>query len=210
MDLKSFFKEVVSRLEREKVRYALAGGLVASLYRKDERVTNDLDFLILAESQSDKKASQIIGSFGLKPTIIRKADLEGGPLFAVKRGNTTPYIIAGRAEKDPSKIGLDFILPEMPWFESALDRAEQNRINFGFGPVPSLTVEDLMIAKFFSLKNDARRFNDLDDLKSIFEAGHNLDLAYLCGQMRKLNLVVPKELKTFSPKSLYLVSRRAK
>lgn len=117
-------------------------------------------------------------------------------------------MIVGRAKKDPSKIGLDFILPEIPWFESALNRAEYNLVDFGFGKVPCLTVEDIIIAKFFSLKNDSTRFNDLDDLKSIFLAKHSLDLAYLLGQMQKLNLEVPQLIKKMIPKELNLVSKK--
>lgn len=202
MDLKDFFKQVIAILKKEKVEFALAGGLVASLYRSVERITKDLDFLILEEPYSQKKACDIIKSLRLEPTLIRRADLEGGPLFARKRGKTPPYIVAGRSPDDPSKIGLDFILPAMPWFESALVRAEQNKIDFGFGPVPCLTVEDIILSKFYSLKNDERRFNDLDDLKSIFEANHPLDLAYLSGQMQKLDLAVPRSVKVFAPTGL--------
>ena len=207
MDLQRFFKEVVGCLRKDKVRFALAGGLVASLYRKTQRLTNDLDFLILAGTRTLEKACSIVKSVGLEPTLIRKADLEGGPFFAAKRRRTRPYIVAGRAEGDSSKIGLDFILPEMPWFEKAMERAGQNDVDFGFGPIPCLTVEDVIVAKLYSFKNDERRFNDLDDLKSIFEASHELDLAYLSGQMQKLDLRVPRPVKTMAPKALTLISR---
>ena len=208
MDLKRFFAKVDGILKKEKVRYAIAGGLAASLYRKEERLTRDLDFLIFSESHTQERATQILVSLGLTPHVIRKADLEGGPLFAIKRKTSEPWIIAGRGETDSTKIGLDFILPEMPWFESALMRAEQNRIDFGFGKVASLTVEDVILSKFFSLKNDQTRFNDLDDLKSILLTQHPLDLAYLSGQMQRLDLVVPKPIEEMVPKALRLVSRR--
>ena len=146
----------------------------------------------------------MIRSLGLEPTLIRKADLEGGPLFAAKRGRSKPYIVAGRGGKDSSTIGLDFILPAIPWFGPALMRAEQNLIDFGFAQVPCLTVEDLIVAKLFALKNDPSRFNDLDDLKSIFFAGHELDLPYLSGQMRRLEITVPKLLKGIAPAALRL------
>lgn len=210
MNFKDFFAKVVGILKKEKVRYALAGGLVASLYRKEERVTKDLDFLIFSEPHTRQKATQIILSLGLTANVIRKADLEGGPLFAIKKKRSQPWIIAGRGEGDSSRIGLDFILPEIPWFEGALIRAEQNNIDFGFGKVPCLTVEDVILSKFFSLKNDQTRFNDLDDLKSIFLAKRSLDLAYLSGQMQRLGLVVPKPIEEMAPKILKLASRRIK
>lgn len=208
MDLKSFFAKVDGILKKEKVRYAVAGGLAASLYRKEERLTRDLDFLIFSESHTQERATRIIVSLGLIPHLIRKADLEGGPLFAIKQKRGTPWIVAGRGETGSAKIGLDFILPAMPWFKSALMRAEQNNIDFGFGKVASLTVEDVIVSKIFSLKNDRTRFNDLDDLKSIFLAHHPLDLAYLSGQMQRLDLVPPQPIEEMIPKALRLVSRR--
>jgi hypothetical protein len=209
MELKHFFKEVIQRLKNKNLRFAIAGGLVASLYRNQERLTKDLDLLILAPTKTQEVAEKIVKSFDLKPNIIRKADLEGGPHFAVKRKNTEPYMIVGRS-KDNTEIGLDFILPSMPWFEEALNRAETNCVDFGFGPIPSLKVEDVIIAKFYSANNDVTRFKDLDDLQSIFLASHELDFDYLCGQMQRLNLKVPKQIEASVPKVLLLISKKIK
>ena len=208
MNLIEFFKEVVKVLQRSDVEYALAGGLVASMYRENERTTNDLDFLILAEKGTQEAAASIIKKFKLVPHIIRSADLEGGPLFAIKKKNTAPYIIAGRAKKEDQKIGLDFILPSMPWFDEALKRAQYNKIDFGFGPIPSLTKEDVIISKLYSLRNDPTRFNDLDDLKSIMQAGHTIDMPYICGQMQILKLAVPDSLKDIVPRPILMTSKR--
>ncbi|MBI3541430.1 MAG: hypothetical protein HY073_04770 [Deltaproteobacteria bacterium] len=79
-----------------------------------------------------------------------------------------------------------------------------------FGKVPSLTVEDVIISKLFSLKNDESRFNDLDDLKSIFLAKRPLDLAYLAGQMSTLNLLIPEPIQELAPNALKLVSKKIK
>lgn len=208
MNLIEFFKEVVRVLQESDVEYALAGGLVASMYRINERTTNDLDFLIVAEKGTQEAASSIIRKFKLVPHVVRSADLEGGPLFAIKKKNSKPYIVAGRAKKDDQQIGLDFILPSMPWFDEAIKRAQYNKIDFGFGPVPSLTKEDVIISKFYSLKNDPTRFNDLDDLKSIMQAGHEIDMPYICGQMQRLQLTVPDSLKDIVPKPILMISRR--
>lgn len=210
MDLKSFFKKTVGALKKEKVSYALAGGLVASVYRREERLTKDLDFLILSESGTQQTAANILRSLDLEPHLIRQADLEGGPLFAIKAKRSQPWIVAGRGEEGSSKIGVDFILPAMPWFQGAMERAQQNKFDFGFGKIPSLTVEDLILAKFFSLKNDSNRFNDLDDLQSIFLANHPLDLGYLAGQMQRLHLVVPPLIREMAPKALHLASKKRK
>lgn len=203
MELKKFFNDVIRVLRRGRLRYAVAGGLIASVYRETERLTKDLDFLILATSHTQKKAEQIIAGFGLQPTVIRKADLEGGPMFAIKRKTSTPWMVCGRAKADPKRIGLDFILPEMPWFTGALERAEKNCIDFGIGlPVPALTVEDVILTKLFALKNKPQRFQDLDDLQSIFAANADLELAYLINAMKESDLRLPKELKSAAPKEL--------
>jgi hypothetical protein len=208
MSLIDFFKEVIKALKGRRTSFALAGGLVASLYRKNERTTNDLDLLILAGEETQNVAKGIIEQFGLEPHIIRKADLEGGPMFAVKRKNTAPYIIAGRGKKGEDKIGLDFILPAMPWFDEAIGRAKFNEIDFGFGPIPCITKEDVIISKLYSLQNDPSRFNDLDDLKSIFQAGPDIDIPYICGQMQRLRLSVPDSLKGVMPRPVILTSKR--
>jgi hypothetical protein len=208
MNLKDFLVQVIATLEDAKVRYALAGGLAASIYREKERITKDLDFLILADIQTQDRAETIIESFGLTPFVIRKADMEGGPLFAIKKKDTPPYFVAGRAQGDASKIELDFILPAIPWFANALNRAELNRIDFGFAKIPCLTIEDIILSKFYAANNDSRRFTDLDDLKSIFEAKHELDLAYLSGQMQKLEFPVPKSIEDLAPKALSIISKK--
>lgn len=210
MNLKTFLEKIVGILKKEKVRYALAGGLVASIYRLEERLTKDLDFLIFSQTHTQQKAIAILRSLNLEPHLIRKANLEGGPLFAIKSKRGEPWIVAGRGENDPSKIGVDFILPAVPWFQTALERAEQNKIDFGFGKIPCLTVEDVILSKIFSLKNDPRRFNDLDDLKSIFLANRPLDLGYLAEKMRKLDLAIPELLQEIAPKGLHLVSKKRK
>jgi hypothetical protein len=207
MNMADFFKQVIKTLHASHVDFALAGGLVASLYRETERTTNDLDFLILGGKESAKIATDIIKQLALEPHVIRKADLEGGPLFAIKRKSTPPYMIAGRSK---DMIGLDFILPAIPWFGDALARAKFNAIDFGFGPVPCLTKEDVVVSKLYSLRNDPTRFNDLDDLKSIFKAQSQIDIAYICGQMQKLELSVPNSLKEIAPKPMLLTSKRVR
>lgn len=202
-DLIQFFSDVVAKLEQKKIRYALAGGLIASVYRETERMTGDLDFLMFAKTGYQRQAETLIKSFGLHPTVIRKADLEGGPLFAIKSNRTEVMMVCGRDKSKKNPIGLDFILPSMPWFESALQRAELNRIDFGLSQkIPSLTVEDVIVSKLFALKNRPQRFSDLDDLQSIFAAKHDLDLPYILDVMMKLELMIPKELKGEAPKVL--------
>jgi hypothetical protein len=186
-------KQAIEELERNHISYALAGGLVASLYRKDPRATADIDFAIL--SVDVKKAEATLKALSLNVHFLRKANLEGGPAFAIKRQNTPVFILCGRSEIE--EIGVDLILANMPWVNEALERAQSNLINFGKISVPCITVEDLIISKLYSVNNQATRFMDLDDLKSIFESKSELDWGYLNHQIKKFNLVVPEVLKSF-------------
>ncbi len=203
MNLLKFLKDVVTVLKKKNLRFALAGGLVASLYRKEKRSTEDLDFLLFTPSETVAKAERWIRNFGLSPHRLTKAHLEGGPLFAIKRKTGPVCIVAGRSE---GKVGLDFILPAMPWFEKALQRAAANEIDFGFALIPCLTVEDLIISKIYAFHcNPTQRFKDLDDLQSIFQVGHDLDMTYIQAQLKAYELnpaaianlrqVLPKELR---------------
>jgi hypothetical protein len=95
----------------------------------------------------------------------------------------------------------------MLWVPDAIRRAQDNRVDFGFGPVPTITIEDVIIAKLSSLKRSAARPKDMDDLISIFETKPELDLKYLGGQMKRFSLVVPKTLIGSVPPVVASVSR---
>lgn len=194
-----FLKSVVLELRKRKLRFAVAGGLVTSLYRQELRATADLDLILLADS---KTASQVIKSFHLNPSLVRKADFEGGPLFAIKRKSTPPIMVAGRNKSDLKAVGLDFLLPEVPWFDHALQRSIENQYDFGFGQVPCLTVEDIIVAKLMAYQNNNSRFKDLDDLQSVFLANHKLDLDYIYGRMCEFKLKIPASLKEVAPSVL--------
>ena len=118
MTLTEQLKTVVEILKKEKVTYSLAGGLVASLYREEERLTKDLDFLILAENSSFALANKILAQLKLTPVRITRAELEGGPMHAIKSKNTPVWMVCGTS-KDLQQIRVDFLLPEFPWFQKA-------------------------------------------------------------------------------------------
>jgi len=94
---------------------------------------------------------------------------------------------------------IDILLPELPWIIPAVERAQHNRIDLGFAAIPVVTPEDLVIAKCFALNNSPDRFQDLDDLKEIFESVKDLDLDYLRGRLTELAITVPEPVRKFSP-----------
>jgi hypothetical protein len=208
MSLESLFKEATRELTAREVQYAVAGGLAASLYRKEPRLTMDVDLVILTEADSVKTAVAVLEAIGLEAGIARQADLAGGPLFAIRRRNTPPCMVIGRLAGKSHPEGVDILLPSMPWARDAVLRAQDNKVDFGFGPVPALTLEDIILAKLYALTAGMPRPKDMDDLQSIFEAdGIELDTPYLAGQMKRLKLAVPATTEPFLPTELIALSR---
>lgn len=207
MNLDKLFQSAVAELRRRKVSFAVAGGFAADLYRREPRLTMDVDLVIVSETRGVQTATEIIRSLGLQAGIAREADLAGGPLFAIRRKNTKPLMVIGRTKDDTSGEGVDILLPAIPWAGDAVTRAQSNQVDFGFGPVPVLTLEDVILSKLYALSSTRLRAKDIDDLQSIFHAGHTPDLPYLSGAMHRLHIVIPKEAAPFLPKTIVTLSR---
>ena len=204
MSLEELFQQTVAELRRRRVTFAVAGGFAASLYRREPRVTMDVD-LAIATDNALEIATAVIETVGLTAAIAREADLAGGPLFAIRRRRTQPCMVVGRRPGAPLEEGVDLLLPAIPWVESALQRAQANKVDFGFGPVPVLTIEDMILSKLYVLRR--LRAKDLDDLQSIFEAGREIDRAYLDGHVRRLGIVIPRATEPFLPEWLVKLTR---
>ena len=209
MSIEQFFKAAVRELDRRNLSFAVAGGLAADLYRTDPRLTMDVDLAILTAGTGVQAATDVIESLGLRAGIVRAADLAGGPLFAIRRRSSEPRMVVGRPENPSIPGGVDILLPSFPWATEAVRRAQANRVNFGFGPVPALTLEDVVLSKLHCLMATPIRAKDLDDLQSVFAAGHSLDLPYLAGQIQRIQITIPKNARSFLPKPILSLARRA-
>ena len=185
----------------------MAGGFAAGLYRTEPRLTLDIDFVLAADDAVEKLAVEIVESLGLKAGIVREADLAGGPHFAIRKRSTLPCMVVGRFSDDPRGKGVDVLLPTLEWVAGAVDRAQHNNVDFGFDTVPTITLEDCIISKLFALRASPIRAKDLDDLQSIFAAPHEIDTAYLAGQMKRFGLVIPKEGEPFLPEWVVTLSK---
>lgn len=207
MRLDEMFRQAVETLMARGVLFAVAGGFAADLYRSEHRLTQDVDLCIAVPEDPEGMASGVLMSLGLKPGIAREADLAGGPLFAIRRKNTRPCMVIGRPEGMARGPGVDILLPAMPWVPRAVTRAQHNLVDFGFGPVPVITREDVIVAKLAAMKGTPSRFKDLDDLVSIFGTNPDLDIKYLAGRMHELEVVVPKAISDDAPEILVRVSK---
>ena len=197
MSLEALFRAAVGELRSRGIVFAVAGGLAADLYRDEPRLTMDVDVGILAETA--ETAVAVIESLGLQAGIVREADLAGGPMFATRRRSTKPCVVVGRPADEPSAPGVDLLLPAIPWARDAIERAQANAVDFGFGLVPTLTLEDVVIAKLYALRATPIRAKDLDDLQAIFRGGHEFDMPYLAGQLRRFRVTLPRDAKPFLP-----------
>jgi len=207
MSLESLFREAVESLRERKIIFAVAGGLAADLYRRESRLTMNVDLAIVTEKSALQPAISVIESIGLEAGVARKADLAGGSLFAIRRGNTTPCMVVGRKKDVVAGEGVDILLPAIPWVADAVRRARDNSVDFGFGPVPVLTVEDVVLSKLYALNSACLRAKDLDDLQSIYESECDIDIAYLSGQMRRFDIRIPRAAEPFLDDVILKVSR---
>jgi len=207
MSLEKLFQTAVRELRKRNVLFAVAGGFAADLYRHETRLTMDVDFVILTDTKGLDTAVSVIEALDLKAGIARKADLAGGPLFAIRRRSTEPCMIIGRPSGAAHTEGVDILLPSIPWVADAVNRAQANPVDFGFGPVPALTLEDVLLAKLYCLKAAQVRAKDLDDLQSIFAAGHKVDMPYLAGQMQRFEITVPRSAEPFLPETFLQIAR---
>ena len=189
-------KQVARALEKQKkCKYCLIGGHAASLYRAQERFTKDVDFAVLGDpvSTSRRFAQKAIQSIGLKPMLGFIPGSEKEPA----RKNICMLTSAPSAGE--TKGVVDILLPELPWVTSAVERAQHNLIDLGFAQIPVITAEDLIVAKCYALNNSPDRFQDLDDLKQIFESVKDLDLDYLRGKLVEFHIPLPKLIQKYAP-----------
>jgi hypothetical protein len=207
MSLEDLFERSVEALRERGVLFAVAGGFAMDLYRREPRLTMDIDFAILTKTGDVGTATAIVESLGLHAGLAREADLAGGPLFAIRRRSTRPCMIVGRPAENPSGEGVDLLLPTLPWVASALKRAQANNVDFGFGPVPALTIEDAILSKLHALRR--LRAKDLDDLQSIFEAQREIDIPFLAGQIHGFAIDIPRQAEPFLPDWLVKLFRAA-
>lgn len=177
--------------------FAIAGGLAASFYRAKPRLTNDVDIALFFKGtkQSKDAAIKMIETIGY--------DVAFGWISNTKNSSKDPVaLVIGRANKHELESTIDFLLPTLPWVENAVLRAQDNLIDFGFKKLPTLTPEDLITAKAFALSSNQDRFQDMDDIQSIFAAKNALDIAYLVSEFQRLKLSLPKQLITKAPEAL--------
>lgn len=191
-------KEAVAILDELNCHYCLVGGHAASLYRVKERLTRDVDFALMGRDSGDSREIASI--------CISKLDLTAIPAFipvANEENDRKSIYLMTSAPTEESLSGIiDILLPELPWVEEAVLRAQENKLHLGFAYVPVITPDDLVIAKCYALRNNPDRFQDLDDLKEIFAAIKDLDCDYTRSRLERYQLEVPSAVAKYAPSLL--------
>ena len=193
MDIAKTLSLIISLLERSKTSYALAGGLVANLYRSEARLTNDIDIAVLANAQNIDSLSALLKQAHLSVGQVKEGDLQKIP-FPKKRSKTPVQILVGRNPDQPEATGVDLLLSNMLWVPNAIARAQYNKINIFKQTCPCLTIEDLLLSKLHALSNNVR-YKDLDDLEELFKKQKDFDHSHLIGRMLEYKLTIPKEIR---------------
>lgn len=202
MTLSECLEKTVALLKKAEITFAVGGGLAASLYRYEPRLTGDVDVVIATGGHDVSVAKKMLQSLGFEPKLIRKADFDGGPLFAIKKKNTPVVMVGGRENKNLMGVGVDFLLPVLPWVTDALARGQENQVDFGFGLIPVLTVEDVLLTKLYALQSAHNRPKDLDDIQSIMQAAPELDEWYIRIQIEKLGICLTKPKRLLLPEKV--------
>lgn len=202
MTLSECLERLAVSLWGAEIPFAVAGGLAAGLYRAEPRLTGDVDFIVAVGSDDLETPEGLLRELGFTPGRVRRADFDGGPLFAIKNKSTPLVMLVGRDSETPDGVGADLLLTAVPWVETALARAREHQVDFGFGKVPVLTLEDVILSKLYALGKAVNRPKDLDDIQSIYETDPQPDLIYLQARIDELGIRLSSQKKSFLPPEL--------
>ena len=190
MQLLSELQRLIKQLQPWQGSWALCGGVVASVYRDTPRFTGDIDVALINYNDvtAQQIAEQVLRELGYNPILGFLPDPRGG-------GEQTQALLCGRATLSQSFVGVDFLLPVFPWLSKAVIRAQSNMVDFGFSSVPTITIEDLIIAKLNAIQFDTQRPQDIDDLRSLQRSSIVVDYDYVHREARLLGFNVPDWLR---------------
>lgn len=139
------------------IEWALFGAVAANRYRREVRLTGDVD-LLLADHGGDLTA--------LERTLAQAG-------WATRRATPDGSVLRLR---HPRLGAADLVLAETEYQRVALGRARAEVVDTTGAVVRYLAPEDVILHKLI-----AARPRDLDDIENILDAAPELDEAYLTG-----------------------------
>lgn len=195
--LLELLKDTTEALQREAITFAVCGGLAASFYRERPRLTNDVNLAISGQSIEQLK----IAAYSLLEGLKLKASF-GWIAGSETTLNSPIDLVIGQLGAETFDGTVDLLLPILPWIDQAVTRGQMNLIDYGFARLPTVTPEDLILAKAFALTINPDRYTDLDDIQSICRSKTELDLLYLATEFERFKLTLPSSLDAALPNAL--------
>ncbi|MFH1231607.1 MAG: hypothetical protein V1709_08950 [Planctomycetota bacterium] len=150
------YEKIFKALSESKVKYLVAGGIAVNLYGI-ERLTHDVDILILLTESNLQRFISAVKQLGLCPKIpVRIEDLANPELRRKWREEKNMMVFSLYDPKDPL-LTLDV----MTEIEIDFDRAfrQRTRIKSGSLTIPLIPLNDLI-----KLKQKAGRPQDIADI----------------------------------------------
>ena len=175
--LQTLFAQGIAKLQELNEPFALCGALATIPFYPTPRATKDIDFVIA--TKNPENAIRVISELNLTPNPIRRAELDGGPLFAVKNKSSPVAVVIGKDPAHPDAIGLDILLGSNIWVPSAVDRAQGNVREILGQKLPVITPEDLLLTKLITYSKKPDRKSDLQDIRVLLRNVADLDWTYL-------------------------------
>ena len=179
MDLKETLtdqlKRIVQFLNKQKIDYALAGGLAFSAL-VEPRATMDIDLIVMIKEKQLNDFKDLL-KHEFESIITHKEPMQ---FNLVKIWRVINFI-------EDREMIFDFILAESKFHKNAIERAFE--IDFFGSKLKVITLEDLIL-----LKNCANRTQDLADLDKIYETyDDDIDYGYFKFWSDKLNISLYNE-----------------
>lgn len=176
---------VTTWLREADVPAAVIGGIAASLLGRP-RVTNDVDFVALAEDGDLSRLLMLGQQHGIRPRAEDAIDFaKVSRMFLLKH--------------EPSGIAIDLSLASLPFEREVIERAVERTIRGVTFRVA--TAEDLVVMKAIAL-----RPRDVADIEALLDAHPTLDLERIRSLLRTFTEAL--EADDFAGEFERLVARR--
>lgn len=197
----ALLQRVAEALNKRSLAFAVAGGLCASFYRRSPRLTKDVDIALCADKADTTRsvAKAVIEELGFETAL--------GWTVSNEKNASQINLVIGRIDSSDDAGTIDILLPSLPWVRLAIERAQHNKLDFEFSLLPALTPEDVIVSKAYALGCDPNRFQDMDDIREIFDGENRLDLLYIVERFEQLSLSLPKQLEALVPKPIQRASK---
>ena len=168
-------KRIVQFLNKQKIDYALAGGLAFSAL-VEPRATMDIDLIIMIKEKQLNDFKDLL-KHEFESIITHKEPMQ---FNLVKIWRVINFI-------EDREMIFDFMLAETKFHKNAIERAFE--IEFFGSKLKVITLEDLIL-----LKTCANRTQDLADLDKIYQTyNEEIDHGYLKFWADKLNISLYNE-----------------